>query len=149
MAILVSPGVDIQVIDESFYGSAGPGTVPLIVLATANSKPTPSGDGIAPGTLPENAGKLYQITSQRELAQTFGDPKFYTSAGTPLHGYELNEYGLLTAYQYLGIANRAYVIRGDVDYAQLAPRATEPRGEPAHGTNWLDTLNNPWGFYEW
>lgn len=147
MAILVSPGVDIQVIDESFYGSAGPGTVPLIVLATASNKPTPSGDGIAPGTLPENAGKLYQITSQRELAQTFGDPKFYTSAGTPLHGYELNEYGLLTAYQYLGIANRAYVIRGDIDTAQLEPTVFEPRSEAVNGTNWFDVSETSFGLF--
>ena len=41
MANLVSPGIEIQLIDESFYGSSGPGTVPLIILATASNKPTP------------------------------------------------------------------------------------------------------------
>ena len=34
MATLVSPGVDISVSDESFYSPGGPGTVPLIVIAT-------------------------------------------------------------------------------------------------------------------
>ena len=33
MATLVSPGVAVSVIDESFYGTAGAGTVPLIVCA--------------------------------------------------------------------------------------------------------------------
>jgi len=32
---LTSPGVEVQVIDESFYTPAEPGTVPLIVVATA------------------------------------------------------------------------------------------------------------------
>jgi Trk K+ transport system NAD-binding subunit len=38
MAELVSPGVSISVSDESFYASAGAGTVPLIVIATAQDK---------------------------------------------------------------------------------------------------------------
>ena len=35
MATLVSPGVSVSVIDESFYASSGTGTIPLIVVATA------------------------------------------------------------------------------------------------------------------
>ena len=35
MAQLVSPGVSVSIIDESAYASAGAGTVPVIVLATA------------------------------------------------------------------------------------------------------------------
>jgi hypothetical protein len=38
MAELVSPGVSISVSDESFYASAGAGTVPLIVIATAQEQ---------------------------------------------------------------------------------------------------------------
>ena len=38
MATLVSPGVSISVSDESFYASAGAGTVPLIIVATAQDK---------------------------------------------------------------------------------------------------------------
>ena len=146
---LVSPGTSVTVTDESYYASAGEGTVPLIIIGTHEYKALPSGTGVAPGTLPENANVLYPITSQRELLQTFGNPIFYTKNGTSVHGYELNEFGLHAAYQYLGIANRAYVIRAAIDYAQLIPSATSPRAEPANGTNWLDTQNNTWGIFEY
>lgn len=146
---LVSPGTSVTVTDESNYATAGEGTVPLIIIGTHEYKSLPSGSGIAEGTLPENANKLYPITSQRELLQTFGNPIFYTKNGSAVHGYELNEFGLHAAYQYLGIANRAFVIRAAIDYAQLMPKATAPRAEAAHGTNWLDTQNNTWGIYEY
>src|SRR5690606_17259039 len=138
MATLLSPGVSVDIIDESFYGSSGPGTVPLIFIATAEDKLDASGSAIAEGTRKENAGKLLLMTSQRELLQTFGLPNFYSVQGTARHGYELNEYGLLTAHSYLGVANRAYVIRADVDLAQLEPTDLPPVGEPANGTYWLD-----------
>lgn len=146
---LVSPGTSVTVSDESYYATAGEGTVPLIIIGTHEYKSLPSGSGVAEGTLPENANKLYPITSQRELLQTFGNPIFYTKNGSSVHGYELNEFGLHAAYQYLGIANRAFVIRAAIDYAQLMPQATEPRAEATHGTNWLDTQNNTWGIYEY
>jgi hypothetical protein len=146
---LNSPGSSVTVTDESNYATAGEGTVPLIIIGTHEYKSLPSGSGVAEGTLPENANKLYPITSQRELLQTFGNPIFYTKNGSAVHGYELNEFGLHAAYQYLGIANRAFVIRADIDYAQLIPKQTEPRSEAAHGTNWLDTQNNTWGIYEY
>ena len=47
MATLVSPGVDITVSDESFYSPGGPGTVPLIIIATHQDKLNPDGSGIA------------------------------------------------------------------------------------------------------
>jgi len=146
---LVSPGTSVTVTDESYYASAGEGTVPLIIIGTHEYKALPSGGGVAEGTLPENANKLYPITSQRELLQTFGNPIFYTKNGSSVHGYELNEFGLHAAYQYLGVANRAFVIRAAIDYAQLMPKATAPRAEATHGTNWLDTSNNTWGVYEY
>lgn len=148
MANLTSPGVQVQVIDESFYASAGPGTVPFIMMATAQDKPQPGNTtSIAPGTIKSNAGSLYRITSQRELLQTFGNPRFYTQAGTPQHGNELNEYGLYTAYQYLGIANSAYVMRADLDLAQLAPTSVEPTGEPVNGDYWLDLNSTTYGLF--
>jgi len=148
MANLTSPGVQVQIIDESFYASAGPGTVPFIMMATAENKSQP-GDPIsfAPGTIKANAGKLYRVASQRELLQTFGNPRFLTQAGTPQHGNELNEYGLYTAYQYLGIANSAYVMRADVDLNQLAPTSTEPVGEPVNGDYWLDLNSTTYGVF--
>jgi hypothetical protein len=147
MATLVSPGVDVQVIDESFYGSAGPGTVPFIVIATQEDKLDPSGSAIAEGTTSENAGSLYLITSQRELLQTFGDPQFYSVGGTARHAYPLNEYGLLAAHSYLGIANRAYIMRADVDLAQLEPSDTAPVGDPTAGTYWLDLSETELGLF--
>lgn len=146
---LQSPGTSVTVIDESIYASAGEGTVPLIMIGTHSYKTLPSGTGIAPGTLPENANKLYAITSQRELLQTFGNPVFYTKNGTSVHAYELNEFGLHAAYQYLGIANRAYVVRADLDYGQMTASATAPRADAADGTNWLDTSTNTWNVFQY
>ena len=148
MAILVSPGVDVQIIDESMYGSAGPGTIPLIVFATRSNKTSPTGVGIAPGTVDSEAGKLYLATSQRELNQTFGNPYFHKVQGTPVHGHELNEYGLHAAYQYLGIANRAYVIRADIDTAQLEASVEAPRGPPLNGTYWFDLAESKFGIFQ-
>ena len=117
---LTSPGVEVTIIDQSQYLPAPGGTVPLVVFATAQNKANPSGTGVAPGTTAANAGKLYQITSQKDLADFYGVPFFYTTtAGTPIQGYELNEYGLLAAYSALGITNRVYTLRADIDLASL------------------------------
>ncbi len=144
---LLSPGVDISVSEEGVYSSSATGTVPLIIIGTHEYKIHPNGSDIASGTLPENANKLYLISSQRELIQTFGNPVFYSKNGTSMHGFELNEYGLLAAYHYLGVANRAFVIRADVDYAGLFPQVSEPRGEALGGTYWLDTANTTFGIH--
>lgn len=148
MVQLVSPGVSVTVTDESQYGSGGQGTVPLIILATNSNKPNVSGTGFAEGTQPANAGMPYLLTSQRELVEKFGQPYFKVVDGTPVHAAEVNEYGLLAAYSYLGIANRAYVLRADIDLAQLEPSTTEPAGAPANGTFWLDLTKTVWGIFE-
>lgn len=145
---LVSPGVAISVTDESQYGPAGQGTVPLIILATASNKDNVSGTGFASGTISQNAAKPYLLTSQRELVELFGKPKFKVVDGTPVHANETNEYGLLAAYSYLGLANRAYVLRADIDLSQLEPSNTEPAGAPANGTVWLDTAESTFGIFE-
>ena len=147
---LVSPGVQVNVIDESFYTPAAAGTVPMIFVATAENKPNNSGTGIAAGTLAANAGRAYLLTSQRELGETFGDPLFYSDGnGNMIHGSELNEYGLQTAYSLLGVSNRAYVVRADLDLGKLEPSADEPGGEPADGTYWFDTQITQFGLLEW
>lgn len=145
MAVLVSPGVSISVIDESINVGAGPGTVPLIFIATQENKTTPDGLSTAVGTTKANAGRIYSITSQRDLVQTFGDPIFYEVSGTPLNGYPLNEYGLLAAYSYLGIANLARVVRADIDTAQLESSSVEPTSPAAVGTYWFDESALPNG----
>ena len=148
MATLVSPGVSVTVTDESVYASAGTGTTPLIMIATAANKLAPgSTTTYAPGTLAVNANKLYLISSQRDLLQTFGTPTFYNIAGTPDYGNQLNELGLFTAYQYLGIANTAYVLRADVDLAQMIPSTTEPAGPPTLGQYWLNSASSTWGIF--
>ena len=99
MANLVSPGVQVSVIDESFYTPAEPGTTPMIFVATAQDKANASGTGTARGTTVANAGVPFLLTSQRDLSETFGDPLFYTdNNNNPIHGSEINEYGLQAAY---------------------------------------------------
>jgi len=150
MATLVSPGVSVSVINESFYTPAGPGTVPLIFVASAQDKTNASGTGTAQGTTQANAGKVYVITSQRDLTDTFGTPSFYTDAnGNPVHGGELNEYGLQAAYSLLGVSSLAYVVRADLDLAQLVPTTSIPEGSPVSGTYWVDTGNTLFGINQW
>jgi len=147
MATLVSPGVSISVIDQSINVGAGPGTVPLIFIATQQDKSTPDGAAVAPGTTKANAGKVWSITSQRDLVQTFGDPIFYEVAGTPINGYPLNEYGLLAAYSYLGISNLCRVVRADVNTVQLEASSIEPTSPAATGTYWLDESVSTYGLF--
>jgi hypothetical protein len=149
MATLVSPGVSISVSDESFYAPAGAGTVPLIVIATSQDKTGPDGTSTAAYTTKATANKLYNITSQRELLQNFGNPSFKTSGGTPVHGDETNEYGLAAAYSFLGLANRAYVLRADVDLGQLEASATAPAAKPAANSIWVDTGSSAFGIKEY
>jgi hypothetical protein len=147
---LLSPGVQVSVIDQSNYTPAAASSVPFILLATAENKISGAGTGIAPGTLAANANKLYLMTSQRDILSTFGVPFFYnTTAGTPINGYELNEYGLLAGYSALGVTNIAYVMRADIDLAALTASLTRPVGAPSNGTYWLDTTNSTWGITEW
>ncbi len=147
---LVSPGVQVTVIDETNYIPAATNSVPYMLIATAQNKVSGSGVGVAAGTLAANANKVYLVTSQRDLSATFGNPFFYkTTAGTPINGYELNEYGLLAGYSALGITNRAYVQRVDIDLSELTASLVRPTGEPNDGTFWLDTANTIWGAFEW
>ena len=150
MAQLSSPGVSVTVIDESFYTPAAPGTVPLIIVASAENKANASGTGIAPGTLKTNAGVPYLITSQKDLVDTFGNPVFKTDANNnPVHAGEQNEYGLQAAYSLLGVSNRAYVVRADLDVNALNPSADPVTSDPDNGTHWLDTQSSSWGVFEW
>ena len=147
---LVSPGVEVTIIDESNYLPAPTNSVPFILIATAQNKISGSGVGVAAGTTAANANKVYLISSQRDLVNTFGNPFFYkTSAGTPINGYELNEYGLLASWSVLNISNRAYIQRADIDLSELTATLSRPTGDPANGTYWLDTTESAWGIFEW
>ena len=146
---LTSPGVEVTIIDQSQYLPAPGGSVPLVILATAQNKADGSGTAVAAATTATNAGKLYQVTSQRDLVNLYGSPFFYsTTNGTPIQGYELNEYGLLAAYSLLGVTNRCYVLRADIDLASLVGQTGRPTGFVDNGTYWLDTTDSTWGIYQ-
>ena len=147
---LFSPGVEVNVIDESFYTPSAAGTVPMIFVASKENKTNSSGSGVAEGTLKANSGRPYLLTSQRELGELFGDPLFMSDGnGNMIHGGELNEYGLQTAYSLLGVTNRVFVARADIDISKLEPSATAPGGDPADGTYWFDTESTAYGITEW
>ena len=146
---LVSPGVQVTVIDESNYAPTAVGTVPFILMATAQDKTNSSGT-IASGTTMENAGKVYNISDQRDLVSKFGLPIFPTDAsGARKYGDELCEYGLYAAHHVLSTINSAYVMRADVDLTQLEASETRPYTTADGGTLWLDSSITSWGVFEW
>ena len=150
MANLSSPGIQVKVIDESFYTPAAPGSTPLIFIASAENKANASATGTAQGTLKANAGSVYVITSQRDLTNTFGIPTFQSdNSGNPIHGDERNEYGLQAAYSLLGISSRAYVARADLDLAQLVPSSVIPTGTPEAGSYWIIPNQSKFGINVW
>jgi hypothetical protein len=147
---LTSPGVQVTVIDESFYTPAEPGTVPLIVVATGQDKLNGAGTNTASGTTKVNAGKAFKMTSQRELVDTFGVPFFeQTPSSTPIHGSERNEYGLLAAYSLLGVSNSAFIVRADINLDELEAQTDAPGANPTNGKWWIDTQATTWGIQEW
>ena len=147
---LQSPGVQVTIIDESFYTAAEPGTTPLIVVATAQDKTNAAGTGTAAATIEANAGKAFKVTSQRDLVDLFGVPFFEkTASGSPIHGGERNEYGLLAAYSFLGASNAAFIVRANVNLDELQGTETQPGAAVQNGDWWLDTKNTSWGIQEW
>ena len=147
---LVSPGVEVTIIDQSQYLPAASNSVPLLVLATAQNKANAAGTGVAPATTKANANKLYLVTSQRDLVNLYGNPFFYkTSTNVPIQGYELNEYGLQAAWSMLAASNRCYILRADIDLASLVGSVSRPVGAPADDTYWLDIDSSDWGIFQW
>ena len=150
---LVSPGVEVQVVDESAYGAPGAGTVPLLLVATRSDKTDPTGsevDGKAKYTKTASAGEVVKVTSQRELTQYFGNPLF-TTVGTAIsQGSETSEYGLMAAYSYLGQGSQAYIVRADIDLAQLEVSISTPSAAySTANTLWLDTAASKYGIHQW
>ena len=146
---LISPGVQVTVTDESQYTPTAAGSIAYLLVATKQDKLTPAGT-VAPYTTAANAGKVFNITSQRDLVTKFGSIAFEVdSADNPLHGDERNEYGMLAAYSALGVSNQMYIQRANVDLAQLEGTSIRPTGEPADATYWLDisTSGTEWGIY--
>ena len=146
---LVSPGIEITVQDDSQYSPNTASTVPLLIVASVQDKVN-SGGTIAAGTTGENAGSLFVMTSQRDVLTTYGSPAFYTNTNSaPIQGYELNEYGLLTAYSLLGVTNKAFIVRADVNLGELVSSGDRPLASPDDGTYWLDISPTRLGMFEW
>jgi hypothetical protein len=144
---LVSPGIQISINDQSQYVNSNIGSVPLVVLATAQDK-TYNG-ALASGTTKANAGKLLSFSGQRDLVTQMGTPTFQIGAdGTPVNGSEINEYGLMAAYSALGLTNQLYAIRADIDLNELKGTTVRPLGAPDNDTLWVDTDTTQWGIYD-
>lgn len=111
---LISPGVQVTVTDESFFIPASASTVPLLFIATEDEKL--QADGITPAAGTFEYDVVRTITSRKQLLDTYGIPKFLAdSSGNQFHGDARNEYGLFAAYNYLGIGNRLFVVRANVN----------------------------------
>lgn len=147
MSSLQSPGSLVSIVDDTVTVGSNSGTVPLFIVGTHANKTQPNSTSLASGTVSGSGNKVYAISSQRELINTFGNPVFYTKNGTPQNAYELNEYGLLAAYQYLGLANSAYVLRADLDYYELVPTTTSPYSSLTTKTFWLNSTTSNWGIF--
>lgn len=114
MATLVSPGVSVTVIDESFYIPAAAPTVPLFFIATEKGKLQPNGVTPAEGTNEHDVVRT--VTSIGQSVQLYGVPSFREDmSNNQFHGDARNEYGLFALNQFLGIGNRAYVVRANID----------------------------------
>ncbi|MEM2159543.1 MAG: phage tail sheath C-terminal domain-containing protein [Candidatus Nitrosotenuis sp.] len=114
MATLVSPGVSVSVTDESFYIPVSAPTVPLFFVATRKNKRQPNGVDIATAT--NESSVVRTVTSLGQSTQLYGIPYFWQDAGkNQFHGDARNEYGLFALNQFLGIGNRAFVVRANID----------------------------------
>jgi len=119
MATLVSPGVSVTVINESFYIPASAPTVPLLFVATRANKTQPDGVTSAAGTT--ESGVVRTVTSIGQSTQLYGVPYFWSdSSGNQFNGDARNEYGLFALNQFLGIGNLAYVVRANIDLTDAA-----------------------------
>jgi len=118
MATLVSPGVSVTVTDESFFIPVSAPTVPLFFIATQDEKEQPQVDTntVLPALGTFESDVIRTVTSLQQSVELYGVPSFLESqAGLQHHGDARNEYGLFALNQYLGLGNRAYVIRANVN----------------------------------
>ena len=119
MLTLVSFGVTVPVIDDSFYIPVSAPTVPLFFVASRAGKKQP--DGITPAAGTNEHSVVRTVTSLGQSVQLYGVPYFWQDAsGQAYHGDARNEYGLFALNQYLGVGNRAYVVRANVDLTDAA-----------------------------
>ena len=114
MATLVSPGVSVTIIDQSFYIPASATTVPLFFVATRADKK--QADGVTAALYVKEHSIVRTITSLNASVQGYGVPYFWTdNSGAPQHGDCRNEYGLFALNQALSVLSYAYVVRCHID----------------------------------
>ena len=114
MAILVAPGTEVTIINETFFIPAQATTVPVIFGVTAEQKLLSDGLTVAAGTTVAN--RIRAISGIGQSQTLFGTPRFYRDVlGNDLHGDSRNEYGLAAMNYCLGITALAYFIRADVN----------------------------------
>jgi len=128
MPTLVSPGVSVSVVNESFFIPVSAPTLPLFFVATRAGKTQPNGVTPAAGTL--ESGVVRTVTSRAQALELYGIPHFRKdSSNNEFHGDARNEYGLLALNQFLDIGNRAFVVRANIDLSD-EPRSFMSLGTP-------------------
>lgn len=140
MPTRVSPGVSVSVVNESFFMPVTASTVPLIFIATEAGKVQQDGITPAAGTLEH--GKVQTVTSKTQSLQLYGIPSFRNDiSGNEYHGDARNEYGLLALNSFLGIGNRAYVVRANVNLDDT-PETFMSLGTPVASTPTFTGIGN-------
>lgn len=132
MGTLVSPGVSITITNESFFIPVSASTVPLFFIATNAGKTQPNGVTPAAGTLEHSVVRT--VTSLKQSMALYGVPSFRNDISkNEFHGDARNEYGLFALNQFLGVGNRAFVVRANIDLTDK-PVKFMSLGTPEHGT---------------
>lgn len=140
MPTLVSPGVSVPVQNDSFYIPASAPTVPLFFVATQADKLQP--DGVTPAAGTEEHDVVRTVTSIGQSAQLYGIPYFWKDGSdNEFHGDCRNEYGLFALNQFLGVGNRSFVVRANLDLSD-ASVSFLGIGTPIAGTATLVGVGN-------
>jgi phage tail sheath protein FI len=140
MATLVSAGVSVTVINESFFIPVAASTVPVFFIATGAGKRQPDGVSPAAGTLEHSVVRT--VTSLTQSLQLYGVPSFRKDgSGNQYHGDCRNEYGLFAVNQFLNQGNRAYVVRANINLND-DPVTFLSLGTPIVGTSTYKGIGN-------
>lgn len=140
MATLVSPGVSVSVTNESYFIPVSATTVPLIFIATKAAKTQLNGVTPAAGTLEHSVVRT--VTSPSQSLALYGVPSFRNDiSGNEYHGDARNEYGLLALNNFLGVGNRAFVVRANIDLTD-EPITFMSLGTPVAGSVSYNGIGN-------
>lgn len=111
---LVSPGIQVNLNDNSAYTTGNVPSIPLFFIATADEKT--QADGVTPALGTYEYGVMRTVTSVQQALNLYGIPRFLQdSAGNQQHGDARNEYGLDGLVKALQLVSAAYVMRANVN----------------------------------